>query len=291
MNGSFRFFIGGQFKSPPNSTCLTSSAPTPWAGLLTEKYRCGTEPEGSTFSCLKPFLFVITQGATNAKWRARGTAHSSFWSPGTCVLYNVGYEVDRLGFSSSWDQLMVELDFSRLSGRDGESRAFDLPPHLVAQDPQVAALVRAMQAEIEGGLRGGRLFGEAISLALLTYIEGRYATSPDLRRQDQGLSALKLRRLHDFIVENLAQDLSLEDLAAAADMSPSHLCRRFKQATGSTPYRYVLNARIEKAKELLAKGHVPISDAALSVGFSSQSHFSDTFRRFTGKSPKQFLDR
>jgi AraC-like DNA-binding protein len=61
-----------------------------------------------------------------------------------------------------------------------------------------------------------------------------------------------------------------------------------RQATGTTPYRYILNARIERAKIILATRTLSIAQVALAVGFSSQSHFSAAFRKHTGMSPRRF---
>ena len=64
--------------------------------------------------------------------------------------------------------------------------------------------------------------------------------------------------------------------------------RAFKQATGSSPHSYLVEARITRAKELLCKSSVSITEVALRSGFASSSHFSVTFRRVTGLTPREF---
>jgi AraC family transcriptional regulator len=147
-----------------------------------------------------------------------------------------------------------------------------------------------MYDEILNGCSSGRLYGESLSLALMSYAWERYASShPPVRSRQSGLSTPKLRRLLDYIFINLTSDLALHELAELVDLSPRQLCRSFKQATGMSPYRYILKERIERSKALLRKGDAPVAEIALSVGFSSQSHFADAFRKHTGTTPGRFL--
>jgi AraC-like DNA-binding protein len=103
-----------------------------------------------------------------------------------------------------------------------------------------------------------------------------------------GLSTPKLRRLVDYILANLDSDLARHDLDLV-DLSPHHLCRSFKRATGTSPYQYILKERIERSKALLRMGNTSVAQVALSVGFSSQSHFAVAFRKHTGTTPGRFL--
>jgi AraC-like DNA-binding protein len=77
---------------------------------------------------------------------------------------------------------------------------------------------------------------------------------------------------------------SLESLAAAAGVSPFHLVREFTRATGMSPHRYLVQTRVRRAGELLAKG-APVSDVAATVGFADQSHLTTQFRRYVGTTP------
>jgi AraC family transcriptional regulator len=94
-----------------------------------------------------------------------------------------------------------------------------------------------------------------------------------------------MRRVLDYIEDNLDSDLSLEAMAAEVHLSPIYLARAFKAAVGRSPHRYVLGRRVERAKELLRDTELPVVDVALSSGFSSQSHLSYWFQRYMGVSP------
>ena len=104
----------------------------------------------------------------------------------------------------------------------------------------------------------------------------------------QAMSGWRMRRVIEYIEENLDGDLSLEAMAAEVDITPIYLARAFKAAVGQSPHRYVLARRIERAKELLRNSEMAVVDVALSSGFSSQSHLSYWFQRYVGVSPAAY---
>ncbi len=95
-------------------------------------------------------------------------------------------------------------------------------------------------------------------------------------------------RAIDFFQEQYMLAVSLEDAAAAADMSMSHFIRAFKATTGMTPHAYLTNLRIAKASEQLRLRESSITEVALACGFSSPGHFSTVFRRIVGVSPSEY---
>jgi AraC-like DNA-binding protein len=100
-----------------------------------------------------------------------------------------------------------------------------------------------------------------------------------------GLSPGRAHRICEYIKSNLDQNISLEALAKMAGLSLNHFARAFKQTVGMPPHYYVLQRRIEHAQHMLRNTDLPMSEIALSAGFSDQSHLSRHFRRITGMSP------
>lgn len=107
--------------------------------------------------------------------------------------------------------------------------------------------------------------------------------------QDQ-LPSAGVRRVVEFLHEHFADDVSRDQLAALAGVAPGHFTRLFRQTTGQTPKRYLLQLRIEKARELLRASALsePLTGVAAACGFSSASHFVMEFRKQVGVTPDVF---
>lgn len=97
-----------------------------------------------------------------------------------------------------------------------------------------------------------------------------------------------LERAVDYIEANLANDLSLTDIAAALSMSAGHFARSFRKTTGIAPHRYVLERRLELAERLLRDTELPVSVVAGRAGFTTSSHFCVSFQKRTGRTPSAF---
>ncbi|WP_077046571.1 AraC family transcriptional regulator [Pseudomonas sp. KK4] len=97
----------------------------------------------------------------------------------------------------------------------------------------------------------------------------------------------KLERAADFIREHCTQMLKLEDICEAAQLSPSYLIRAFRQHYGMTPHAFVVNQRIQFARDQLRNGRL-IADVALEAGFADQAHFQRAFKQHLAATPGQY---
>jgi AraC-like DNA-binding protein len=100
-----------------------------------------------------------------------------------------------------------------------------------------------------------------------------------------------VRNAKAFIHDHLAENLSLEAVANAVNVSLFHFCKLFKKATGLTFTDFVNHARVEKARRMLMRPSSRITEVAFDVGFQSLSHFNRSFRRITSESPTEFRSR
>ncbi len=91
----------------------------------------------------------------------------------------------------------------------------------------------------------------------------------------------------NYIQTHLDRDLSLVEIAGVVNISPTYFASVFKRVMGISPHQYVIQQRVERAKLMLSKTDLAIADIALEVGFSSQSHLTQQFKRLTGMTPKQ----
>ena len=158
-------------------------------------------------------------------------------------------------------------------------------------DPTLHHIAMALRAGVQSGAAVDRMYGEALSTALAVHLLREYgAAVPGPKKQYGGLPREKLVRAVEYIQDQLATDLTVSRIAQAVYISPYHFTKLFKQSTGQTPHRYVVEARVRKAKELLSTGKFTISEAAYHVGFVDQSHLTRHFKRVFGLPPKRLLE-
>ena len=94
-----------------------------------------------------------------------------------------------------------------------------------------------------------------------------------------------------YISENYCENISLEKLSKIAGMNPKYFCRYFRSMTGRTPIDYVNYYRVECACEMLSTRNISIKETAISCGFSDESYFVKTFRKYKDTTPKQFTKK
>lgn len=102
--------------------------------------------------------------------------------------------------------------------------------------------------------------------------------------------SLHIRRSIDYIYDNLHQQITVSDLAARAGLTASYFSRLFVKETGMNVNQFINDAKIRTAQNMLRFSDFPILDISVSLGFSSQSVFSSTFKKVTGLSPKAYRD-
>ncbi len=187
--------------------------------------------------------------------------------------------------------LAIEPELLQQVGQDWVNRdRIELIPRFMNQsDPLIQGIFSTLSSEIVTGGIGGQLLVDSLKTALAIHLLRNYCTTtPKLSSRSNGLSKTQLTRVTDYIQANLHQNLTLADLSTIAIISPYHFLRLFKQSTGLTPHQYILQSRIEQAQHLLLFSDRTISDIAIGLGFCDQSHLTRCFKRFLGKTPKEF---
>jgi AraC family transcriptional regulator len=130
--------------------------------------------------------------------------------------------------------------------------------------------------------------GEYVNQVLVIHLLRNYSTfTQTITPENRSLTHAQLQQAIDYIHTHLDRDLSLVQIAGVINISPTYFASLFKRATGIPPHQYVINQRVERAKLLLTTTNLAIADIALQVGFSSQSHLTQQFKRLTRMTPKQ----
>ena len=123
--------------------------------------------------------------------------------------------------------------------------------------------------------------------ALTVHLLQRYsARKPNIKVYKNGLSKNQLTKIIEYIKNNLDKDLGLNELASLLQISPHYFCELFKKSMGIPPHKYVIQTRLNRAKELLLTGNYSIAQVAFIVGFANQSHLNRHFKKFFGVTPR-----
>jgi AraC family transcriptional regulator len=209
-------------------------------------------------------------------------------------------------FLSHWTNWDREIEFSVIAicptllhqaTQEVMQNEIELIPQFAIGDPVIQQLALALKLEIQTGCMSGRLYGELLGTALAARLVQNYAVNtPALEFKSSGLPQSQLARVIDYMQANLTQDLSILDLATLTGMSESHFSRSFKRSVGIAPYQYLMQQRVERAKQLLAQRSlakppgtgIAISTIALDCGFANQTHLTKVFRQMTGMTPKAY---
>lgn len=155
-------------------------------------------------------------------------------------------------------------------------------------DPLLHALADALLEERRSAGPGGTLYREAVAETIALRLVRSHCRTVPAPARPASLAPARLRRVRDLVEARLGDDLGLEDLAAAAGFSRAHFARAFRESTGQTPYAYLRERRVVRAKALLAGSSWGIAEVAQLCGFRSQSHLGRVFRNATGTTPAEY---
>jgi AraC family transcriptional regulator len=277
------------------TTCLPilSSRNQGWENILVEQYQHQSGEGRTHYSdehtiCLslasRPVRFLQIKG---------GKTHASLYGKG-----DISITPAKMTFFARWEgedsylQIRIASGFVQSVARetiDINLDRLELLPEFRTRDPQIEAIGMMLLSELQQENLGRRLYIESLANVLAVHLLRQYsAPKPRLAIYEGGLSQRQLLQVLEYINEHLDRDIKLVDLAQLLGMSQFHFSHLFKQSLGIAPYQYLLQQRIERAKQLLKQTERSIMEIALECGFNSHSHLSKQFRQLTGMTPKAY---
>jgi AraC family transcriptional regulator len=191
------------------------------------------------------------------------------------------------------DELHIFIDpaLLREAAAEVSDKTVGLTEGIGIRDPLISAIAGRLVEELSNPGMCTRLFGDAMAHALASQLlssHSNFRSAASMERID--MPAYKVRAAIDFIETHVSEDISVDSIAAAVNMSSFRFARGFKKGTGQSPHQFLLERRIELAKELLRSTDQTLADIGQSVGFATQSHFTAVFRRCCRTTPRSYRE-
>lgn len=277
-----------------NRTQMLSSQQMGWNSILVEQHHYPIIPGEKELPALSDHWLILSLGSPlTLSQKSDNRWHESIFRKGDSLLVPAGQPIhwNCLGSESQTDlniHLQPSLVRQVAEASEIDTAQLNLINHLGQQDLNLQHIAMLLLAEVRSGGMMGRLYVESLTQVLIVHLLRHYARAAHIiTSENRSLTRAQLQQATDYIYTHLNRDLSLAELASVINISPTYFASLFKQAMRISPHQYVIQQRVERAKVMLSKTDLAIADIALQVGFSSQSHLTQQFKRFTGMTPKQ----
>ncbi len=277
------------------TTCLPikSCQNQGWENILVEQFHHPPGEGSSHYSDEHMICLSLAPRPVRLLQIKGGRTHAGLYGKG-----DISITPAKMPFFARWDgedhylQIRIASCFIQRVAReaiDTNPDQLELRLEFRTRDPQIEAIGMMLLSELKHENLGGRLYIESLANVLAVHLLRQY-TAPKFRLAiyEGGLPERQVRQVLEYINEHLNQDIKLADLAQLLGMSQFHFSHLFKQAIGTAPYQYLLQQRVERAKQLLKQTDRSIMDIAFLCGFNSHSHLTKQFRQFTGMTPKAY---
>ena len=234
-------------------------------------------------------LVLLMSGRIAIESGADGRWRGARYAPGSIGL-TAPNRLTRLRWRSTSPEPISRLHI-HLPGRVLRRVAEEVCPReapkadsLALTDPVLTQMMLALANAAAAGAPDlyAETAAEFLAVHILVHHTGRFLP-PSPRHED-----VRIRRVLDFMRDNLHQNLDLAEMAREAGLSTFHFLRVFKATTGRTPHRHLTELRVEAARRHLENGSLPVSEIAYLCGFSSPAHLSTVFTRTVGTSPSAY---
>ncbi len=279
---------------PAGQVLVASTARSGWHDVQAVVLE-GSVPEPFDYSSPFPTVLFFLKGVAECEWR-RGQRFSRFGArPGNVVVTPAGGP-NRLRIDLPVDMLWCAIGQDVLDRIGQAEPATDHAPAEVIEsfsrgDEVLWSLGRRLADQILAPVHGSHVYAATLQTQIAIHLLWHHSSSHNGRSNGDSVADRRLESVIDYIKQNLSGDVSLEKLAEIAGLSPNYFLGAFREATGRTPHRYVNELRIARACELLRDPRRPITEVSLAVGFSSQSHLTEVFRRTMRTTPAAYRSR
>lgn len=272
---------------------VLSSQNQDWENILVNQFRCPTGETTCHFDHEHTVYLSLTPHPVQFLHIKDGKTYTGFCQKGSIAITPARRQLSaRWHTETSFLEIRITSSFVERVAQENLNKspnALELMLGFRIYDPQLESIAMLLFAELQQKHPGNRLYIDSLSNILAVHLLRQHTTAKlDVSVYEGGLSQYQMVQVLNYINDYLHQAIKLADLAELLNMSQYHFCHLFKQSIAVTPYQYLLQQRVERAKQLLKNSDRPISDIAMLCGFNSHSHLSKQFRQLTGITPKAY---
>ena len=281
--------VGAEMPWTLSAAPVTCSAASGWHQALVRRW-CGTEPVMVQPPLDEHYVVLHLGGVKKIERRRDGPTVSTIADEGALTLVPAGTAFTWLTTGPiAFAHLYLPPHRFEATVDDVDERGVQLVEHVAVRDPILEPLFREMLAEFERPSSPSTIRLDALFESFVVRLALRYGSRPRSRTpRALALAPHRLRRVLDYIDNHLEDDISLNEIVVAAGSSQFHFSHAFRIAMGVSPYRYLINQRIELAKTLLMTSPVSLAEVSLRCGFNSGHQFSVMFKQQVGIGPKRY---
>jgi AraC family transcriptional regulator len=269
-----------------------------WQGLYARRWRhprvvdrllvpATAEPH---ISCTLRGTATFRERDVDGEWVTREIRAGDLFVTRSRTPYEVGFqsppgeELDNISLHLAVEPFLAALE-ARFPGRADRLEIVDYFGRDEILWPICLTCAELLAARVPGKSHRIAALTQFIAAHLAETYTDVVAGMPSARG---GLPIGQTRKVDDYVTEHLAEEISVEALAALVDLSASHFAHVFKESTGMTPLQFVTRQRITRAQQLIRETSRSLIDIGLEVGYTSPSHFAQVFRRVVGVTPTKF---
>ena len=269
---------------------ILSSEGSGWGGVFFNHYKHPAY-ESPEFQYTQHIIGITGRGhPMDSEHRFDGELQTHYCQPGEVLFIPA-----QINYSSNWEKAaefsligFFPKFFEQIINESIQIKRVELIPRIGISDGFIQQIGIAIKADVEAGYPAGRIFGESLATGLVIHLIKHYSAWQVKSESAGGLTRYELEKIEDYVSAHLNQNISLSEMAGVINLSQYHFCRLFKQSTGITPHQYLTQCRINRAKELLSKTKLTITEIAFEIGFSNHSSFTRLFRKYVGVTPSLF---
>jgi AraC family transcriptional regulator len=275
----------------PDTSLLRSSQDAPWQGYTLEHQQLPPTTTDEVY--MRRHLISVQRAPPSVLTCVVGRQHAVVRLRPDDAFFSPAHVPHRCHWPDPTEVLNLALDpalVATIAREHCHATHLDFA-HQGCRDAHILTVAQALDAEMTSGYPAGRLYTDYLIHGFIIYLVTSYALQRPRVVAPERLSPTTLNQALAFMHAHYATNLHLADLARVVHLSPYHFARSFKAMTGRAPHQYLLQIRVERARQLLEAGQLSVDAVAHAVGFVDRTHLARYIRRAYGVTPRRLTRR